>query len=91
MKHESLRDIARRLVANYRLKRGGSDCRLGPIEEQRLAESIAQGAAIAQQQPPTSPDEIARMLADDPALQFDLTLTDRDARWLEACRIDPNG
>lgn len=91
MPHESLRDIARRLVANYRLKHGGSPCRLVPAEEQRLADSIAQGAAIAQQLPPAAPDDVAEMLADDPALQFDLTLTDKDARWLQACRIDPNG
>lgn len=87
MPHETLREIARCLVANYRLKRGGSPCRL---VNEKLAESIAHGAAIAQLlPPPPSPEEIAKRLAEDRAFLFDLTLTDADIAYLRIIRIDP--
>jgi hypothetical protein len=86
MQRENMRDIARRLIANYSLKRGGSPCHLEP-----LAEHFAQGAELANQVANKAQPTMLEKLSDDRALWFDITLTDADARFLESLRIDPNG
>lgn len=90
MQHESLRDICRRLVENYRLKRNGSPCRLAPAD-QILVESLEQGAAVAQQVPRPTAEDVAEMLTNNPALWFYLNLTDADVLFLQACEIDADG
>jgi len=72
---ETLRDIARRLVANYRLKRGGSPARLGPAHEDRRR---------------APPEKVARALAEERAFLFMMGMTEEDEKFLTSMHIDPD-